>query len=419
MLQHFLEANRDGLIERCRSKSAARAPPPTSSELEHGIPVFLSQLVETLRIERGSSATATQVGPEFPASAREGVPARIAASATKHGHEMLHHGFTAEQVVHGYGDLCQAITELAVESGAHISAEEFNVLNRCLDDAIADAVTEFQRQRERRTSADERRAEGERLGSLVHELRDLLGTATLAFGALKGGSVGTAGATSAVLERSLSGMRDMIDRTVVQVRLDAGMPTRLEPILLDRFIADVQAAARLNADARNCDLAVFPVEPGLLIHADRQLLHSAVSNLLHNAFKFTRKHGRVTLRAHGAGGRVLIEVRDECGGLPEGKAEALFASFAQHGPDRTGLGLGLSIARRAVEAMAGSLRVRDLPGTGCVFTIDLPAQQAPAETIGKTVACGVEPSHAANDESCTAVSDGALAVARDCGQWQL
>jgi signal transduction histidine kinase len=97
-----------------------------------------------------------------------------------------------------------------------------------------------------------------------------------------------------------------------------------------------------------------------------------LANLLQNAFKFTHDHTTVKLRAYARGGRVLIEVADHCGGLPPGSAEKMFAPFAQHGEDRSGLGLGLFIARRSVEADAGTLRVRDVPGTGCVFTISLP-----------------------------------------------
>lgn len=69
---------------------------------------------------------------------------------------------------------------------------------------------------------------------------------------------------------------------------------------------------------------------------------------------------------------MCVKVEDQCGGLPEGKAQSLFANFGQHHKDRSGLGLGLSIARRSVEASGGTLSVRDMPGLGCVFTIDLP-----------------------------------------------
>jgi signal transduction histidine kinase len=83
------------------------------------------------------------------------------------------------------------------------------------------------------------------------------------------------------------------------------------------------------------------------------------------------------LRACADGNRVLIEVADHCGGLPPGKAQRLFAPFVQDGADRSGLGLGLTIARRSVEASGGRLSVRDVPAKGCVFTIDLPRHSLP------------------------------------------
>jgi hypothetical protein len=80
----------------------------------------------------------------------------------------------------------------------------------------------------------------------------------------------------------------------------------------------------------------------------------------------------VTLEAYAAGERILIDVKDHCGGLPPGNAEKMFALFSQRSGDRTGMGLGLSIARKSVEADGGLLNVRDRPGAGCIFTIDLP-----------------------------------------------
>ena len=78
------------------------------------------------------------------------------------------------------------------------------------------------------------------------------------------------------------------------------------------------------------------------------------------------------MNAYEFGKHVLIEVKDHCGGLPPGSAEDMFSPFTQRGNDRSGLGLGLSIARQSVEADFGTLSVRDVPGTGCVFTISLP-----------------------------------------------
>ena len=130
----------------------------------------------------------------------------------------------------------------------------------------------------------------------------------------------------------------------------------------------------MEAKDRGLTLTISPADKGLAVEADRQMIASAVANLLQNAFKFTRPRGHVSLTAHAVAERVVIEIEDECGGLPPGKTEELFQPFEQRSGDRTGLGLGLSISRRGVEANGGKLRVRNLPGTGCIFTIDLPRQ---------------------------------------------
>jgi signal transduction histidine kinase len=383
MLHDFLDDNRAELIERCRAKVAMRpAPRPTSHEMEHGIPMFLGQLIDTLRFEQAADALKSRKAPGLSELAGKRMPTQIATTAAKHGHELLLHGFTVEQVVHDYGDLCQAVTELAVERNAPVSSGEFNTLNRLLDNAIADAVTEFGWRRDRQISENGDRALSERLGFLAHEQRNFLNTAMLSFAVIKGGSVAVNGATAAVLDRSLAGLRDLIDRALADVRLAAGLQSQTDFIAVDRFIAEVQVAASLEAKARGCEFTVTPVEPGLAILADRQMIYSAVSNLLQNAFKFTRAHSHVSLKAYGTGNRVRIEVEDQCGGLPEGKAEAMFHSFEQHGADRSGLGLGLSISRRAVEAIGGTLGVRDMPGLGCVFTIEVPRGNEAALPIG-------------------------------------
>ena len=97
-----------------------------------------------------------------------------------------------------------------------------------------------------------------------------------------------------------------------------------------------------------------------------------VGNLLQNAFKFTRPRSTVTLRVGASAERVLIEVQDECGGLPSGNVDELFRPFEQRGADRTGVGLGLAFSRWGVEANHGRIYARNLPDKGCVFTVDLP-----------------------------------------------
>jgi signal transduction histidine kinase len=357
MLSDFLKEHRDELVDRCREKVAARtAPRPSERELEHGVPIFLDQLTRALRSEQCASEAMT-------------------ATAALHGGDLLRHGFTVAQVVHDYGNACQAITELAIERRVAITTEDFRALNQCLDNAIAEAVTAYGRQRELDLSTLGAQRETERMGSLAHELRNLLNNATLAFDALRDGSFGIRGSTGAVLGRSLISLRDLVNHSLAEVRLNAGIERR-ERVLLTEFVEEVEITAVMEAKGRGHELTVAPVAPGLAVEADRHLLASIVGNLLQNAFKYTRPHGHICLRVTANGGRVLVDVEDECGGLPPGKAEELFAPFSQRNADRSGLGLGLSISLRAARALGGEVRVRDFPGKGCVFTLDLPLSHA-------------------------------------------
>jgi len=145
---------------------------------------------------------------------------------------------------------------------------------------------------------------------------------------------------------------------------------------------EIEVAAAIEAKTRGLQLTVTPVDAESAIDVDRQLIAAALANLLQNAFKFSRPNGHVVLRTDlaTAPGRVMIDVEDECGGLPQGNAEGLFRPFEQRSKDRTGVGLGLAIARESVETNGGLIRARNLPGKGCVFTIDLPLVSGQAAT---------------------------------------
>jgi signal transduction histidine kinase len=363
MLYEFIVTNRENIVARTRARVQDRSWPSVSArELEHGVPLFLTQLSETLRLE----STAVPFSSDA-----------IGSTAARHGAELLAAGCSVSQVVHDYGDICQAITEAAVERHAPITVEEFHTLNRCLDTAIAEAVTEHARLTAERRSAEE----VERLGHAAHEIRDLLNTALLAFHTVKRGTVAINGSTGAVLGRSLTALRDLVDRTLSTVRLAAGIQRR-ERLGVARFVDDIAATGVLHSEYRGIRFSVVPFDPGLAVDGDPQLLTSAVMNLLHNAFKHTPAGGAVTLRVRAAGERLLVEVQDGCGGIPEREGD-LFQPFGERrGRDRSGLGLGLSIARQAVRAHGGEIRVRNLPGEGCVFIVDMPlAVEAPAQAV--------------------------------------
>lgn len=357
MLGRFIATNRREIIARCRARVLVRsAPRATEDEIEHGIPAFLDQLAAILKSKLHSRSD-------------------VRRAATTHGGHLLRGGFTVAQVVHDYRDVCHTITEMAIEQQATITTKEFQALNLCLDEAIAGAVTEFGRLREIMVTAsasskgDGRAAED--LGVLAHELGNLLGAATLATEALRSSNVGVSGSIGQVLVRALASMRDLIDRSSVVVRLKTGLASP-DPIVIGHFMEEVEVSAMLQANSYGHQFTVETRDARAVVYADRQILASIVMNLLQNAFKYTRPHTHVTLRTSTARNRILIEVEDECGGLPAGAAETLFEPYVQKSADHSGLGLGLSICRRGTEALGGTIQVRDLPGKGCVFTVELP-----------------------------------------------
>ena len=334
MLDQFIKSNRGDILARTRAMVAMRsAPRPTEEEMTKGVPLFLEQLVARLRGEEPSSS------------------GDLRATATLHGSEMLRGGFTVGQVVQDYGDVCQVVTELAIELSAPITTEEFRTLNSCLDMATAEAVTEYERQRDQTVL----KQGTERLDLLAHDLRTVLHSAVIAFEILKRGSVGIGGSTGAVLGRSLSGLRNIIDGALAEVRLESGIKKR-ERTRVWELLEEVEVIAAFEANRKGVALTVTCLDEGAVVEIDRHMVAAAVGNLLQATFKASGDKGKVAIRTQVADGRVLIEVEDACGGIPAGGVGAP----------------GLAISRRALEANGGELHVRDLPGNGCVFTVDLP-----------------------------------------------
>jgi hypothetical protein len=215
MLHEFLASNRTVIIDRCRVMVASRSDPKTTpDEVVHGIPTFLDQVIETLTIEQSSESQNDKC--ISLRSARGEIASDVGTTAALHGRDLFREGFTIEQVVRDYGDVCQAVTKLAIETEVPISVDEFRTFNRCLDNAIAGAVTEYVKH-----SPASSRGSSETLDlrreQIAQELLNHLRAATLAVTAIKTGSVGTCGPTTAVLDGSLTTMRNLIGRWLAEV----------------------------------------------------------------------------------------------------------------------------------------------------------------------------------------------------------
>ena len=364
MLHDFLAANTAELIQRCKTKvarrSGARSP---RTDLDHGIPLLIAQLVETLRVEDGAPS-----GADYAE-----VPHEISHAASVHGADMLRQGFTLDQVVHDYGDLCQAITELAHDERSPITVEEFHTFNRCLDNAIATAVTEFGRLRDKNMAEAGLRTHNDRLALLATELRTSVNAAMLSFSAIKSGRVAVSGQTGLLLDRSLTRLSDIVERTLSEVRLNYRKKVTREKIELPAFLEHLSVFAVLEATSKTVDFKISAAS-GLVVDADVDLLSSAIAILLQNALRFTPAGCRITLRASEVSERVLIEVQDECGGLAPTTLTELHQLLDAESADPSRD--GISICRHAVNLTGGTLGLTDLPHRGCVFTIALPKQAA-------------------------------------------
>jgi signal transduction histidine kinase len=353
-LYEFVVTQRDAIIANARKKLTARPwPSASANELENGVPLFLTQLSETLRAEEGGAIYRSEA---------------IADAGTRHGRDLRALGFTVSQVVHDYGDICQAITELAIDQDAPISTGEFHTLNRCLDTAIAEAVTEHTRM----TLATRATDEVVRMGHLGHDVRGMVEGALLALEMVKSGAVAINGSTGAVLSRNLLGLKALVEAVLSDIKQDAD-DQRRQRVSVSSFLLDTSLTAGLRAEDRGVRFESAAVDPDLVIHVDPELLQSAVTNLLENAFKLTPAGGRVALRAELALGRLLIEVENDRGGIPGVGGDLVRPA---NGPLSDGL--ELSRARQAVRALGGHITLRNMPGKGRIFSIEL-ATEATAE----------------------------------------
>ena len=192
----------------------------------------------------------------------------------------------------------------------------------------------------------------ESYGFLVHEIRNLVNTAIVACEVMNVGKGASRDDAGRILKRSLSGLR--------------------VAFVVGDLVDELTSAALFEAEQRGLHFSVRRGDGDAIVDADRQVLAAVIVNLLQNAFKFTRPGTTVRLSVVTTADRVQIAVADQCGGLRDGGSQALFHPFEQQARDRSGLGLGLAFSRRSVEANAGLLSARDLPGHGCVFTVDLP-----------------------------------------------
>lgn len=291
----------------------------------------------------------------------------IADVAQEHGLQRLRLGFDVEEIVREYAMLRGCVVEVLDEMGESLSSRLWSIMADALGAATQAAVHGYVTRRD-----EELRARtAEHFAFIAHEIRNPLATATLALTLLRRKTPPEASRTLDALGRSLDRLGDVVDQALIETKVRVEGGVRREHVDVPAFLRELALEVDPIAEQKGIKVSVEAPE-GLSMSSDRRLLRSTIANFARNAVKFTRDGGRVVLRARRATGALVMEVEDQCGGLPEGAIEKVFDPFVQLGKDRTGFGLGLSIARQAAEALGGAIHVRDVPGRGCIFAFELP-----------------------------------------------
>jgi two-component system OmpR family sensor kinase len=211
------------------------------------------------------------------------------------------------------------------------------------------------------------------LHDVSHELRSPLARIQAAIG-LGHQDAGKIEATLERVERETVRLDALVGQLLTLARLDAG--TGMDPVVpLDvvEMLADIAQDARFEARIANRDLD-FSGDVAFVIHGRDETLHRAFENVLRNAVKYTASGTTVEVRAElPTSDRLCVSVCDRGPGVPPSQLAAIFEPFHRlANNDQDGFGLGLAIARRAIEAHGGSIRAENRPEGGLCIVIELP-----------------------------------------------
>jgi signal transduction histidine kinase len=177
------------------------------------------------------------------------------------------------------------------------------------------------------------------------------------------------------IEREALRLEEMISQAIQLSRMETTTPTRAETVALDELIADIAADAAFEAQARPCALHIAQSMP-LQVHAETDLLTSAIENVVRNAVNYTAAGSTIDLRLDRLDGQARLRVRDAGPGVPLEDCARIFEPYFRTDTARQrksgGSGLGLAIAKRAIERQGGRIHAQNATGGGLEVEILLP-----------------------------------------------
>jgi signal transduction histidine kinase len=348
-LHEFMSDHREEILQAIQDELTPGSGPDV---LDEKVCRFFDEMVAAIRRDSGLHESVSPL-PGY------------SDTAAQLGAERQRAGVSVLKVPAAFAAISQAVAKTGELYELQISAEEYKMLNRCLDAGIATSLEHFC-ERERTTTS---RWITERYGHMAHELRNALGNVNMAFKVMRAGDLRLDGRTGDVLGRNLARMAALVAQCLGSVQVEAGRVPPLVPVHVADVLRDVEAS---SVPDRGVSI-VLEVDEVLFIRADEMLFSSAMSNLVHNAVKFSHPGATVRVYARAREDQAVIDIEDECGGLGQRTLAELCEPYrTERSSAIKGIGLGLAITKEAVEAMHGVLSVTDRPGLGCVFSAHFP-----------------------------------------------
>jgi two-component system, sensor histidine kinase len=280
---------------------------------------------------------------------------------------------------------------------AMVSAVQSALRARRRQFQIRDQIVE--RLRAERALRDADRRKDEFLATLAHELRNPLAPIRTGLQVLKRAPSDAAQGMRvlAMMERQLEQLVKLIDDLLDVSRIATGkVMLQRERVDLRQVIDAALEGTQPFIEAAQLEVSVSCPEQPVWVVADAARMAQVMSNLMHNAAKYTPKGGRLRITLQREGGEAVMRVIDDGAGIPQDMLEHVFDMFTQirreHGHASEGLGIGLSLVRRLVDLHGGSVKAASAgPGAGSTFTVRLPAIDGAAAAA---VADGTRNGHA-------------------------
>lgn len=358
MLSDFIRSHHDWLTGRARELRLGRGQPPNDAATEQGFALFFEQLVESLEIEQavGAHSSVAVSGPQ------SGIPSnsKIGEIAYDQGAKFFLQGTTIDNLVHSYGDLCHSIVDLVQKESIQLQVYEFRMLNHCLDNAIATAVTEFSFQHDEAISAGNVQSQRVQMSEVMEHLRREMGTASTAIAALRARELSLGGVTGGILERSLRTLSKILNELPNEASATLAANEILGQFSLQRFMEQVRVLFEPCAQALSRKLSFGRIDPDLGLQGNRDALLAALNNLLQIMLSHSAIDALITVSAYGRGTRILIDIA--CPYLPN----------LLSGDDPA-----LLVARELLQQNKGKLIVRNNPNEPAVLTASLPRATLP------------------------------------------